>query len=237
MGYIFKQQEYTNIFTLAKIIYQNIDEFDNLLRSDDSLLEFIKNEDEEKYNKISKLLLLTYPVDVLIFQVSYILNPYMPFRIRNKEFSSYQELGKKMLFSSPNVDPLLFQIVQYNLISFHMEASSYNLNNNKIYEEVKEIERLSDKQYAYFKLAYYLSKEDIIIFDGKEYQDIYNFCYFIIKKSKDLNSLGNSLSNASFLNAYKDYSKNSKKISEYLHICLELEKNERKLNEFLQKKG
>ena len=235
-SYIFQDVEYENIFTLAKIIYKHYDEFAYLLKSDEQLLEFIKNSDAEKYEKINKLSKLAYPDEVFVFMSSYILNPYMTFRIKNKEFLSYENIGLDILKSCPNIDSSLFQLVQYNLISYQMEAASFDQKNFKMYEDIKEIERIEDKQYAYFKLAYCLSKKDVIVYDKKEYKDIYSFCYYIIKEYADIEALGNRLSTSAFLKAYSDYTKDNKSVISYIHICEELEKNEKKLNDFLERR-
>lgn len=236
MKYIYDNKEYENVFTLAKIIYKHYDDFALLFRTDDKLLGFIKEEDNKKYEKIMKLEKLAYPDDVFLFMVSYTLNPFMSFRLKNRVFEDYKSIGEAILSFSPNLDPILFKLIQFDMISYHMEISGYSKDHNDIYEAVKEIERIEDKQYAYFKMAYYLSKKNAIIYERKEYKDVYSFCYYIIKENSDIESLGNRLANAAFLKAYNDYNKNDQTISTYIHICEELEHSEKRLNDFLNRR-
>ena len=97
MIYIFNDVPYNNIFSLAKIIYKNYNSFSKLFRQDENLLNFVKEQDKEKYEKLIKISKLYYPDDVFLFKVTYILNPFISLRIRDEEFSSYSDLGKKML--------------------------------------------------------------------------------------------------------------------------------------------
>ena len=103
MIYIFNDVPYNNIFSLAKIIYKNYNSFSKLFIQDENLLNFVKEQDKEKYEKLIKISKLYYPDDVFLFKVTYILNPFISLRIRDEEFSSYSDLGKKMLLSSPDI--------------------------------------------------------------------------------------------------------------------------------------
>ncbi len=230
-------KEYQDIFHLALDIYQSSDYFAKELRKDE-LLSFIRKEDEKKYEKIVKLSLLSLPDDVFVFKASYILNPFMSLRIKGFCFENYKQLGETLLAFSPNPNPVLTELLRYSLISKHMESIYYQGTNKEEYEKILYFEKLSesDLPYAYFSLGYYLSKKKTIIYEGKEYQDIFDLTYFLCKKEKDLSALGAYLSKSPLLRAYSEYGKHSKRMEEYLHICEEVDKSERKLDEFLSKK-
>ena len=236
MIYIFNDVPYNNIFSLAKIIYKNYNSFSKLFRQDENLLNFVKEQDKEKYEKLIKISKLYYPDDVFLFKVTYILNPFISLRIRDEEFSSYSDLGKKMLLSSPDISSKYFPLIQYDLISYHMEMTGFNKKDEELFLKVKEIEKDEHKQYVYFYLAYLLSKKTTIIYHSEEYKDIYSLCYYILKEEDDISSLGNILSEASFLKAYKDFSRDGKSISAYLHLCSQLKNSEEKLTIFLKKR-
>ncbi len=229
--------EYQDIFHLALDIYKSSDYFARELRKDE-LLSFIKNEDESKYEKIVKLSLLSLPDDVFVFKASYILNPFMSLRIKGFCFDNYKQLGEALLAFSPNPNPILTELLRYSLISKHMESIYYQGTNKEEYEKILFFEKQAETNlpYAYFSLGYYLSKKTTIIYEGKEYQDIFDLTYFLCKREKDLNSLGAYLSKSPLLKAYSEYGKHSKKMEEYLHICSEVDKSEKKLDNFLTKK-
>ena len=230
-------KDYQDIFHLASDMYLSSDYFAKELRRD-TLLSFIKKVDEEKYEKIVKLSLLSLPDDVFVFKASYILNPFMSLRIKGFCFKDFKELGETILAFSPNPNPVLSQLLRYSLLSKHMENTYFQETNKETYEKVLQLEKISETQlpYAYFSLGYYLSRKTTIIYEGKEYQDIFDLTYFLCKQEKDLDSIGAYLSKSPLLKAYSEYGKNSKKMEEYLHICEEVDKSERKLDEFLNKK-
>lgn len=236
MSYFCLNKEYKNVFLLAKDIYKNYDAFINIFRTDDNLLAFIKENDERKYESIIKLKRLAYPDDVFLFKATYILNPYLNFRIRNRSYRNYEQLGEALLYTSPSIDAILFQLIQFDLISYHMEVSSFSSKYSQIYNDVKEIEQIQDKQFAYFKMAYYLSKKDVIVYDNKMYNSLYTFCLHILKNTDDIELLGSNLTSAPFLRAYSELPPH-KDSREYIALCDELNKNENKLKSFLEKKG
>ena len=236
--YTFNNKEYSDIYTLAKEMYLDCSSFAVELRSN-NLLEFIQEQSQEKYDKIKALSLMALPDDVFVFKASYILNPYMTFRLNNYIFDDYQKMGEKMLSTSPNYDTVLIEMVRYNLLSEQIYISGYYKGHEEFYEDIKEIEQqaVDNHLLGYFLLAYYLSKKKTIIYKKKEYKDIYNFCYYIFRSNVDLNELGSYLSNSPLLIAYSKYSDDRIKVDEYLHICSELKKSEMKLEKFLSKRN
>jgi L-rhamnose mutarotase len=235
MSYTYKSKTYDSLFTLAKDMYLFSDEMAKELRSE-NLVSFLKEKDNEKYEKIKKLYLLSIPDDVFVFKASYILNPYMSLRIKGFCFDSYEALGKTMLAYGPGLDPVLLELVRYQLISEQMLSSDYAKDHIDIYNQVLELENLSDSSLAYFSLGYFLSKKTTIVFNGVEYKDIYNLTYFLCKKEKDLGTLGSYLAFSPLLEAYSKYSTEEEGINNYLHLCQELDKSEKTFAEFLDKK-
>lgn len=237
MSYTYQNKVYQDIFTLGKEMYLNSDEFAKELRKE-SLLSFIENEDKKKYEAIMRLSLQSNPDDVFVFKASYILNPFMSLRIKGRMFTTYQDLGKKMLYSAPNPDPLLLELVRYGLITEQMKNISFDQSHRRIYEKVLELEHLRDEDliYSYFAIAYELSGMTCIIYNGVRYQDIFNLCYFLCKNTPDLDSLGANLSVSPLLRAYKDYNQDGTDIDTYLHLCQESDKNEQTLEDFLAKR-
>ncbi len=234
---IINGKDYQDIFSLALDIYQASDFFARELRKD-SLLSFIKEKDEEKYEKIVRLSLLSLPDDVFAFKASFLLNPFMSFRIKGFCFKNYRELGKTMLSFAPNPNPVLTELLRYNLLSQHMKETFYNETNPEDYRIVLSLEKTAEKDvyYAYYCLGYYLSKKKTIIYNNKEYQDLFDLTYFLCKQEKDLDTLGTYLSKSPLLRAYAKYGKRAKQAEEYLHIVDALEKSEWKLDAFLSKK-
>ena len=237
MTYTHKDKTYQDIFSLAKDLYLDSDFYAKELR-DGEVLDFIKEQDEAKYERLQMLSLLSLSDDVFVFKAGEVLNPFMSFRLKGMCFETYQEIGEKMLLTSPNVDSVLVQIIRYDLLSDHMKTTFFSSSHKEMFETVSSIEKEGgeDIPYAYFHMAYYLSKKKSIYFRGKEYPDLYNLTYFLCKKEKDLIALGSYLSHSPLLKAYSLYSKEKEGIIRYLHLCEEVEKAKNNLDEFLEKR-
>lgn len=234
---IINGKDYQDIFRLALDIYQASDYFARELRKD-TLLSFIREKDAEKYEKLVHLSLLSLPDDVFAFKASFLLNPFMSFRIKGFCFKNYKELGETMLSFSPNPNPVLTELLRYFLLSQHMKETYYSESHPKEYQMVLALEKTAEKDvyYAYYCLGYYLSGKKTILYDGKEYQDLFDLTYFLCKKEKDLDTLGSYLAKSPLLRAYAKYGKRGQQTEEYLHIVDALEKSERKLDAFLSRK-
>ena len=229
--------KYTDIYQLAKVMYLFNDFFAEELRKEE-LLKFIRDEDENKYKRIISLSSLPLPDDVFVFRASYILNPYMNFRIKGFSFYDYKDLGKTMLAYSPSFNSTLLNVVRFSLLSYQMHVSLYDREHEEVIREVIKIENevKNDISYAYFLLGYYLSGSTSIIYKGYEYKNLYSLMYFLCKREKNLQLLGNYLSTSPLLKAYSKFSKDSDEVSTYLHLCEENDKSEKKLIEFLTSK-
>lgn len=237
MTYRYKDREFDSLFELAKVFYTDSDYFAAAFRHGD-LLSFVESKDRAKADKIRRLLPLSYPDDVFVFLSSYVLNPAMGFRIKGERFDSYEALGRKMLLSSPSVDPILLEVVSYQLLSKQMHACRFDRERPAVFQKVLAIERqgLIDREKAYFSLAYYLSGKRTILYKGVEYKDVFNLTYYLARTEKDLSSLGSYLSSSSMLEAYKDYAKEGAAIDIYLHVVKSLEKDENALQAFLKRR-
>jgi len=233
--YLYKGQEYSDLFSLAEIMYLDIPYFANALKEKE-LIDFISSQNEEKSERISKLLLLSLNDDILVFKASYILSPFMSFRFRGLLFSSYEELGNRMFETSPDTEPVIMEAIRYSLISQHMLFSHFYLENPEFYNQTISFEKKGDVDlsYSYFLIAYYLSGKKSLVFHGKEYRNLFNFVYYLNNSDTDKEALGKHLSSSPLLRAYSFFSPDCKKISEYLHLNSELNKSELALDDFLQ---
>lgn len=236
MSYLFQDKTYDDFFSIAKDLYLTLDWAKKVGTKD--FLSFIESQDPQKAKKISNLLLVSIPDDVLLFKVGEILNPYMSFRFHGHLFQDYEELGKTLLSFSPNPDPTLQSILRHQLVSEHMKTTLYASAHPEDYEKIKEIEILAreDVSYAYYSMGYFLTKSTSIIYDHVLYKDIYNLTYFLAKKEKDLSTLGSYLSFSSLLKAYSQYSPDGKNIEDYLHLCENVDSSQKALETFLEQR-
>ena len=237
MTYEYKKTAYDSLFELAKVMFLDSEYFSRELRKD-RLLSFIAEKDADKAERIRKLSPLSYPDDVFVFLASYVLNPYMSFRIGRHVFSSYKEMGESMLSYSPNVNNVLLHIVSYQLLSRHMLSTLYAKDHPKMFQQVLRIEKEAERnrEKAYFSLAYFLSGKKSILYKGVEYEDIYNLTHYLMQQEKDLDALGSYLSTSPLIEAYKDYSDDRIELDVYLHVIENYDRDRRKLEEFLARK-
>lgn len=236
MSYIIRDKKYDNLYQLAKDAYKDTTFFATYFKSEE-FLQIINKVNKEKHEKILKLKLMILPDDVFVFRVSYILNPYMSFRLNGFCFKDYKSLGETILAYGPDYNATLMEIIRYQLLSKHMTTSKISKTDPALFKQVLEIEHLgeNDSLLAYFMLGYLLSKKDTIIYHRYEYKDICNLCYYLFRDEQDLCTLGNSLSHSSLLKAYGYFHPN-KNLNEYFHLIKSLENNEMHLNDFLKQK-
>lgn len=237
MKYTFKNKEYDDIYSLGKDIYLNQTDFTKCLREDEDLLSFIKEADPNKLMRIQKLLKLSLPDEIISFRASMILNPYMEFRYKNNLFLTYKDIGTYFLISAPEANSLGMEIIHYNLISLHALFSQFTYCSIEEFKMIKEYENQAENSmiYAYFLLAYYLSKDTTLHYYKNEYIDIYSLLYYL-RKENNSNNVSVLLSNRDFLKAFSKFSKDKKVIEEFLHYNSEYNKSKTKLDEFLKKR-
>ena len=236
MVYKYNNKRYNSEYELSRCLYLDTTFFAKEIKNE-NFLSFIKSKSESKYNKIIRLSKLPYPDDVLVFKLSYILNPNMPFCFAKIKFKSFKELGNMMINSSPNFNPTLMQIVTYGLISSYMKLSDFKNYNKDVYSKIVEYEAetATDSAYAYFLIAYYLSEKQTIIFNNVEYPDLYSFIYYLNNQERNKNELGELLAHSAVIRAYAKLGKEKDKVEKFIHINSELEKSESLLNNVMNK--
>lgn len=237
MTYTLDERIYDNLFTLGKEMYLDSDLFAQELRRG-TLLSFIQSLDKEKYERIQKLTLQALPNDVFVYEASYILNPFMSLRIKNRKFDTYEELGKAMLSTSPKADPILLELVKYGLISPQMKRTFFDAEHRGLYLKIVDLEETAEKSLleSYFSIAYALYPGKKIIYNGVEYKDLVNLCYFLCKSEKDLSSLGASFSSSPLLKAYHKAFPEEMDLDTYFHLCNQADLQKEKLDAFLKKR-
>lgn len=236
MKYKYKNNNFDNIFELAKAMYKDTSFFAKALK-EEKLMKFISSNDENKAKEINKINKMILPDSVLVFKATYILNPYISFRFDNHIFETYKDLGNAMLIKSPQMDNTLLDVVSYSLIQEHMVSTNFSKDNKDVYEKLLQYQEISldDLPYGYFTIAYFLSGKDNIIFNGVEYPDLYSFVYYLNRLDYDKSSLGELLSHSAVLKAYAKFGKEKNKVEEFIHLNSELEKSENSLKSFLDK--
>ncbi len=237
MTYLYRKKEYDSLFELAKVMFLDSEYFSKELRKG-TLLDFIAEKDPDKAEKVKKLSPLSYPDDVFVFLASYVLNPYMSFRIGKHVFSTYKEMGESMLSYAPNMNNVLLHIVSYQLLSHHMISTLYAKEHPKMLKEVMRIEKEAERnrEKAYFSLAYFLSGKKTIIYKGVEYKDIYNLTHYLMQQEPNLDALGTYLSTSPLIEAYKDYSSAKQELDVYFHVVESYDRDRRNLDDFLKRK-
>lgn len=236
MTFTYLEKEYKDLFTFASDMQKNI-EYAKAIKSNE-FQAFVKEKDPAKGERISSLCLQSINDDVLIFRAGLILNPFMPFSFHEKNYENLKDLGNAFLSFSPTPSSNLINVLNNGLISEYMKATRYDIKEKETYEEVINIEKQAkdDLLYSYYCMGYFLSKSQNIIYENVQYKNIYNFTYFIIKKEKNLDTLGSYLSYSPLLRAYCKYTNENEEISTYLHLCQKLDSSKRELQEYLEKR-
>lgn len=236
MIYTYKNEIYEDIFSLAKVMYLDDSFFLSEFKNNEDLLHFIEEKNVLKAEKIRKLLSLALPEDILIYKISYLLNPTMSFRFHGLLFEDYKDLGQHMLYSSPYPDPLFMKMMAYQVLSSQMFSSLYAYSHSKQFEKVVSLEKqfATAPEESYFLLAYFLSGKTTLIYKGTEYEDLFNFVYYLSQSQEDKSALGKEISHSPYLKAYAKANKKEHLLDEYLHLNSELEKSEKNLDTFLK---
>lgn len=206
-------------------------------RKKPSFQEYLSKEDHAKRDALSRLLLLSYPVDILVFKAGEILNPYRSIRIHGRLFESYTDLGECRLSTAPNNDAILTELVHHSCISEHRRKSGYSEKDPSLYKQVIEKEKQGniDFQYAYFSIGYLLSKETAFFFEGKKYKNLFNLAYYLLQNDK-CEEYGTYFSHSSLRKVYGEISPEGKKANEFLHLCDKIEESETLLENYLKKR-
>lgn len=185
---IFDNFIYDDFYQLAKDSYKYPNVFNKFYNSNKFLL-LLKEFDNSKYEKVIKLKEQDLLADVYTFLVSNILNPYMELSYQHFKFSSYEEIGKTILSYAPKIDVYLKDLLIYHLLSIYMENCKENITHNKIYLLVKEEEKqaINNPNIAYWTLGFKLSKTTSLFYQGKKFDDPYDFFKYISAVSDLIN--------------------------------------------------
>ncbi len=229
-------ENYPNLASFAKERYKDpIHSLEE--RKKPSFQEYLSKEDHAKRDAISRLLLLSYPVDILVFKAGEILNPYRSIRIHGRLFDSYEELGECRLSTAPNNDAILTELVHHSCISEHRKKSGYREKDPVLYKKVVEKEKQGniDLQYAYFSIGYLLSKETDFFFEGKKYKNLFNLAYYLLQNDKS-EEYGTYFSHSPLRKVYGEISQEGTRANEFLHLCDKIEESESLLENYLKKR-
>lgn len=228
---------FTSLNNLASDMYLNPTYYLSLL-SDNEILSIVKSESEIKYKQICELFYTPEDDDIIAFKASYILNPLMEFKYRGYKFNALKQLGYKIFEKTPNVNTVLINVINKNLISYYLENSTFTSEESFNIDEIKKIEQSGKDNllYAYYSMAYYLTKSEYFYFDNMQYKDIHNFAYFYLKSNKNISALGEYLPNSEYLRAYFDYTSRGLELRDFFHFSESQQKQKRQLNDFILKK-
>lgn len=129
---------YDSIFELAKDIYKYPGRFSNAFKTKE-LMDFIKEQDQKKYEEILKLRRKNYIPDVFLFKASYILNPHMELRYHHFLFKDYEQIGKQIKKYSPKIDVYIQDLLRFGLLEEYMIAQGDNYKKPELYARVKKV--------------------------------------------------------------------------------------------------
>lgn len=238
MEFTYQNKTYHTIFELAKDMYLFGEDFKRDFKTNNDFFAFVDSQSPEKAERLENLTRQMLNNDVLLFKASYLLNPYMTFRFNGREFKDWSLMGKKMMEKSPNTIPYYEEILRFSLLSHQMESSEENKRNPSLYQDILDIENdaKNDLAFAYFELAYLLSGKNTLIYQGVEYENLFNFTYYMQKSEshgltdKEMEVL------LPVLRAYEKYGNDHNMTAMFLHIVSERDKAKNKLKETIERK-
>ena len=163
---------YSTIEEFAKEIYLQHEEALALIKSE-KFLKILYNYNQKMYNNIVELMSNPFQQDALLFKTQYILNPIMGLCYHNYYFDNFASLAKQIIAYGPKTDIYLKDFLKYKLLSYYMEITKYDVKNPSLYKNVKKLEEefLDNENRAYFKLGFLLEGSNIIIYNGKKFEN------------------------------------------------------------------
>lgn len=179
---IFKKNSYSSFEEFAMDIYKYPNEAFAVIKSQ-KFLKILYNFNQKMYNKIVELLNQPFQQDALLFKIQYILNPLMSIRHHGYNFIDFAALGKQIVLYGPKTDIYLKDFLKYQLLSYYMEVTKYDIKEPVIYQRVKELEEefKDNEDRAYFKLGFILEGSNTIYYREKKYNQIDEFLKCAIK--------------------------------------------------------
>ncbi len=190
---VIKDKTFSSLEQIGKEMYLYPEAFEKILTSRKFLL-ILKQEDEEKFHKLIEYNHLYRDVNAFLFYAQYLFCPHMELKYHRHKFDSLKQLGEYIIYNGPSIDIYTKDLLKLNLLSKYMKDQGLDKKNPKIYDEVKDLERLSieNENRAYFLLGFRLSECDKIIYDKKEYDSVKDFFktmtsdYYLYKFSSGL---------------------------------------------------
>lgn len=165
----FEDLHITNLVELGQnmYLYPNL-AFSLILRDD--FQEALRQEEPLIYQRFEELKDIEDD-DIFVFKVSYLFCPYMTLRYHKYRFDKLEDLGNKMINFGPTIDVYLEDLLKNHLISYVFELQGLNTISKESYRYIKEAERLylTNRTRAYFKLAFNLSKLNVLVYNGRAY--------------------------------------------------------------------
>ena len=107
----------------------------------------------------------------------------MSIRHHGYNFIDFAALGKQIVLYGPKTDIYLKDFLKYQLLSYYMEVTKYDIKEPVIYQRVKELEEefKDNEDRAYFKLGFILEGSNTIYYREKKYNQIDEFLKCAIK--------------------------------------------------------
>lgn len=173
---IFKKNSYSSLEEFAMDIYKYPNEAFAVIKSQ-KFLKILYNLNQKMYNRVVELLNQPFQVDALLFKIQYVLNPLMGIRYHGYKFDNFSGLGKQIVLFGPKTDIYLKDFLKYQLLSYYMEVTKYDIKEPVIYQKVKELEEefKENEDIAYFKLGFILEGSNTIYYREKKFTDIKEF--------------------------------------------------------------
>lgn len=173
---ILENQRITSLKELGEKMYLYPDASEALLTSN-KFLKFLKQNDEDKYTKLIELNHQKREHEEFIFLAQYIFSPLMNIRHHGYSFSSFEEIGKKIISFGPDIDVYLKDFLKYHLLSQYMEMNHFDIDEKELYLKIKNLESLflENENKAYFLLGFTLSGCGIICYWNRTYNDVNRF--------------------------------------------------------------
>lgn len=173
--YQIKDRQYEDIFKLAEDIQLYPRDFYRAFYKNQELLNFIKAQDFKKYQQILPLIDdHTLLQDVLLYKITYILNPYLPLIYHGYRFKDYRSIALRIIYFAPKVDVYLLDLLKEGLLLDHMRLNQLHDRDKELYRKIEEYTKLAKNEpnLAYFRLGFYLYGTKDFYYDGIKYRDL-----------------------------------------------------------------
>lgn len=188
--YMIKDRQYDDIFTLAKDLQFYPKDFYRAIFQSKELLNFIKDQDQKKYQAILPLLQeQNIPQDLLLFKMTYILNPHLPLIYHGYRFTDYNEIAKRIIYFAPKIDVYLQDLITEGLLVIHAKLNNLDERDPTLFSKIEEYTHLAktEPNIAYFRFGFYLYGTKDFYYDKKKYSDLKEFLASLMQASVLIN--------------------------------------------------